>query len=140
MPTGKKPSKQDIERGGFNPIPANPGREKEQLGPAPEVPPSQVTERMPKHQPSQPRPSPTHDALDADGVSAQAVSRSDLKSAVRAAQIESDVAGEIESRAEPGSSVDMARHWADYRNFLHIGRMFVGVAAVTLAILGYTFA
>lgn len=140
MPTGKKPSKQDIERGGFNPIPANPGREKEQLGPAPEVPPSKVPERMRKHQPSQPRPSPARDGLDVDGVSAHPFARSDLKSALRAAQVESEVASEIESRAEPGSNVDMVRHWADYRSFLHIGRMFVGAAAVTLAILGYTFA
>ncbi len=128
MPTGKKPSKQDIGRGGFNPVPANPGRDKEQLGPAPEVPPSAVPERMRKH-----RPTPTHDAQDVDDVSA-------LKRALRDARIDSEVASEIESRAEPGSDADMARHWADYRNFVHIGRMFIGVAALTLAILGYTLA
>lgn len=120
MPTGKKPSKQDIKRGGFNPVPANPGREKEQLGPAPEVPPSEVPERMREHRPSQPRRAQPHD--------------------VRDARVEAELAAEIESRASPGSRVDMARHWADYRSFLHTGRMFVGVAAVTLAILGYTFA
>ncbi len=120
MPTGKKPSKQDIERGGFNPVPANPGSEKEQLGPAPEVPASEVPERMREHRPSQARRAQPND--------------------VRDARVEAELAAEIKSRAKPGSRVDMARHWADYRSFLHIGRMFVGAAAVTLAILGYTFA
>lgn len=47
------------------------------------------------------------------------------------------VAEDAESRALPGSPIDMKRHWADYRGFVAILRLAVGFALLTLAVLAY---
>lgn len=46
---------------------------------------------------------------------------------------------EIESRAEPGSTIDMARHWSDYRGFLFVGKVFVAHVVIILALLAYIY-
>lgn len=43
MTNTKKPSKQDLERGGYNPVPADTQRPKEQFGPLPSDDPEHVT-------------------------------------------------------------------------------------------------
>lgn len=42
-PSGKKPSKDDLERGGFNPRPAKTSQRKEQVGPLPTDAPGDAT-------------------------------------------------------------------------------------------------
>lgn len=43
MPDEKKPTKEDLKRGGFNPLPVQPDEPKEQVGPMPTDAPGLAT-------------------------------------------------------------------------------------------------
>lgn len=49
MPDKKKPSKEELSRGGFNPVPAETSEPKEQFGPLPTDAPARANDKKRRH-------------------------------------------------------------------------------------------